>query len=843
MSKELKNIIEISFTQLGLKRRNNLPQHLMVENTYNSNLLTDISDVDYTKNNMGPMELGVIEDLPDLICDDLYVYTYLSKEDVVYIGNNIKTTTGGNGAGSELVNRFYGIISKTLTKNLPEGNKPHTQIIDTINLEFEKTRSLTITLVEKIEKKLKIREKWEKYTLKKPIGLVLLKIDVSEIPIIELEKIFKEFNNMLNITGCSVYEIDYTKDYYGTLIRDKLEKHLIKKHNYFVQEGEDSYFSENSIIDNKHSVGNNVISFINYNGEEINRIKLYNKFASNVETSSVRNKFGFHLSETIDNDNKYLDSLFNNKQVRDNGVTRIEVTVYGVYNFSVKNGLERINKKLSLFKGHSLFVKQPTPNQWINLRDNIDRCFIVGDKPQETIYVGYYGNSLTSRVGGVKLDCSKFSQDKWDKAIEWCIGDYGLKNVPIFVTNILFTDKQTIQLSSLKCYYKKDDTYTFLAPSNKPKKFFENYNKNIEDFLPSNNVVSWIRRTKKLQNITSRKSIFNIYEDDTLLQNKVIYTYSTKKRNILLKDVEYAKWFSLIELELKEEIKKVNEERKKEIEKLRYSIKCRTIREEGNKKRREIVFNKLTEKGYTNILELENTEWNFIGFRKLTSEKIICVLQNPTNKELILCFAQPKLKSKIEEVKKHFNCTIDKFERQTFWYYPDVLEEVEEIKIYFFYKKSFINNNGKEIEWLPTRLNSSSLNFNYEIMEEKNILEEELINKEKISYLSEIKDINKKEAISSYNMDEGIYIFTNFHKSICKGKDKTFVLLIPCNEDYTPKSTTPIITFGYFIEEELKKIKNLLEVEHPIYILLGNNYTTPTKKQHRKAKIVYNKEN
>ena len=226
-----------------------------------------------------------------------------------------------------------------------------------------------------------------------------------------------------------------------------------------------------------------------------------------------------------------------------------------------------------MFNGYNLFVKQPTSKQWINLRDNIDRCFILGDKPQETIYVGYYGNSTTNRTAGLKLDCSKFSQDNWDKAIEWCIGDYGFKNIPIFVTNILFTDKQTIQLSPLECYYKKEDTYTFLAPSNKPKKFFVNYSKDIEEFLPSNNVVSWIRRDKKLQNIKCRKSSFNIYKDDTLLEDKVIYTYSTKKRNILLKDIEYAKRFSLLEVDLLEEIKKSRRKKKRRNRKIKIFYK------------------------------------------------------------------------------------------------------------------------------------------------------------------------------------------------------------------------------------------------------------------------------
>ena len=843
MSEEIKKVIEITYKQLEIKCRKSLVEHLLIQNTYDSNLITDISTIDYTKDNLGKMELTAIEDIPELICDDLYIYTYLSKEDVVYVGNKIKTTSGANGSGPELVNRIYGIISKTLTKNLPEISKPHTQVTDTINLEYDRKEGLTRRVVKEIDDKLKIYEKWEKYTLKKAVGLVLLKIDVSAIPIIELEKNFPEFRNRLNTTGCSVYAIDYTKDYCGTLIRDNLERHLVNNHNYFIQDVGDSYFSENSIIDNKKSVGNNVFSFINYDKEgKINRVKLYNKFVANMESGTVRSKFGCHLSECIDNDNPYLDTLFNNKQVRDNGITRIEVSVYGVFNFSIRSGLEKINKNLSFFSGNSLFVKQPTTRQWKNLQENIDRCFIIGDIPEKTIFVAFYGNSITKRVAGLRLECGNFSPDKWDKALEWIIGDYGFKNDPVFVSNILSSDKETIQLSPLKCYYKKDDTHTYLAPTNKPKKFFNENHKNIEDFLPSNNVVSWIRRTKKLQNIANRKSDFDIYEDDTLLQDKVIYTYSTKQRNNILEDLEYAKWISTLKIQIEEHIKEVSEKRKQEIEKLRYSIKCRTIREEESRKRREIVFDKLTERGYTKLLELENTEWNFIGFRKLTSEKTIIVLENPLNKELTTCFAQPKLKNKIEEIKKIFSSTYDKFQRETYWFYPDILEEMDEIKLKFLQKKSFINNKGEEIQWLPSVLDNPSLNLNYEIMEEKSVLEERLKNKEKINYLSEIKDINKKEAVSSYNMEEGIYIVTNYHKTQCRGKEKTYVLLIPCMEDYSPKSTTPIISFGYFIDEELKKINDLSKVKHPLYLILGNNYTTPTKKQHRKAKLAYNKE-
>ena len=841
MSKELKNIIEISFKQLGLKRRNNLPQHLMVENTYNSNLLTDISDVDYTKNNMGPMELGVIEDLPDLICDDLYVYTYLSKEDVVYIGNNIKTTTGSNGAGSELVNRFYGIISKTLTKNLPEGNKQHTQIIDTINLEFENTRSLTITLVEKIEKKLKIREKWEKYTLKKPIGLVLLKIDVSEIPIIELEKNFKEFNNMLNITGCSVYEIDYTKDYYGTLIRDKLEKHLIKKHNYFVQEVEDYYFSDNSIIDNKHSVGNNVISFINYNGEEINRIKLYNKFASNVETSSVRNKFGGHLYDYVYSSNLRLRKLFWEKDVQERGNTRIEISVYGLQNpVSKEIGNNLVEKELTRTKelNQKLFYIQPAKQQWILLAERIQKCFFLVDREEALIYVAWYGNKVTGRVCGVKIDYSR-KKDKTDieNLIKWAISDFGFRMVPIYVSEIIEYGKDSIKMSPLRCFVKEENTTTKLVPSKKPG---ENNRDtmfiDIENFLPETKTIKWEWRTNALPPFDKRKPTYEIIEMSELTKDVQVSLLATVERQKREEELEEAKrntfWIRRAETILSTEM-----------EKLQYiyeSIKRKEQAEKEKEENLDLVTNLFKRLEPKSISNSDVGKYNLLGWKKAKYSSIVLLKNiNKEDETYNVIYANTRLEKFLKLFSPYFNETEDlKTKIHFFRSVTTCRDNYFRISIR---EKTRFFTSGKWIEYYPIFVDEN-------ITSKLKTKITEIINEEEKN--SSIEDLllrkieapeNTKDASRCVDLMEGEYSILAFAQNIFRSKTKTFLYI---EELENPKNQ--YLVSGYWIEEEVRKIeedRKLSSLPLPVICRLGMFKTTPNKKRARTCSIQFVKEN
>ena len=46
-----------TFKEIVLRPEKRLSYHLLLENTYENNLLSDISNVDYTKGNLGPTDL------------------------------------------------------------------------------------------------------------------------------------------------------------------------------------------------------------------------------------------------------------------------------------------------------------------------------------------------------------------------------------------------------------------------------------------------------------------------------------------------------------------------------------------------------------------------------------------------------------------------------------------------------------------------------------------------------------------------------------------------------------------------------------------------------------------
>ena len=68
--------ISATFTQLGLRSSKSVATHILLENAYESNLIPDISNVDYLADNNGPTSLQKLEGLPTFV-DDLYVFGYL----------------------------------------------------------------------------------------------------------------------------------------------------------------------------------------------------------------------------------------------------------------------------------------------------------------------------------------------------------------------------------------------------------------------------------------------------------------------------------------------------------------------------------------------------------------------------------------------------------------------------------------------------------------------------------------------------------------------------------------------------------------------------------------------
>ena len=292
--------------------------------------------------------------------------------------------------------------------------------------------------------------------------------------------------------------------------RDVLVDYFLDNLPFRIQGGEYIEDAEYTILDNVQSVGRNVLSFIHENEEtkNLHRVKLYNKIVSNFEAGEVRSCMGGHLSDYVYSSNERLRRVFETPEVQRRGLTRLEVSVYGNQgNIGRETGIEILQKNIQMVSPlHTpLYVIQEAKKQWLLLAEKITKCFCLVDRPNSTIYMGWYANTLTNRIVGTKGNFSKLIEEgKIENFIQWWISDFGFRMVPIFRADILRVEKDSFYMSPLQCYVKNPNSYTILTPCNMPTIVYKNP-PDIEYFLPSTELVSWKWREKKAAEYARRK--------------------------------------------------------------------------------------------------------------------------------------------------------------------------------------------------------------------------------------------------------------------------------------------------------------------------------------------------
>ncbi|MEW8689060.1 MAG: hypothetical protein AB2556_24840 [Candidatus Thiodiazotropha sp.] len=97
--------VQTTFQSIGLQSAKAVATHLLLENAYESNLLSDFAQVDYLAGNLVHTHLGFLPGLLMFI-DDAYVYSYLRREDCVVHGGRLSCTTGNGGAAKNIVARI-----------------------------------------------------------------------------------------------------------------------------------------------------------------------------------------------------------------------------------------------------------------------------------------------------------------------------------------------------------------------------------------------------------------------------------------------------------------------------------------------------------------------------------------------------------------------------------------------------------------------------------------------------------------------------------------------------------------------------------------------------------------
>ena len=577
---EATETIEATFKAMGRRSVRNITEHILKENIHEDNLINDIADVDYTKNHQGKTHLQEIEGF-GLFVDDLYIYGYLRREDIVYTPKGgVSCTEGANGSACCVVEMLRSIVRQTIGEN---SNLPHINIMHTVEIRNQQNSSILKTIAE-IEKKTPIRKKWEERTLNQAFAVFVVKVDVSNIPIQELQKYIMELEKSLSTIGYYIYCVDYTRDFSGTMDKEELTRYLLEEEN-FKMEGEPSDIdSQNIVLNNSSSVGRNVLTYLRRDGGNIVRVKFYNKIVSNLEAGEVRANFGGHIYDYVYSFNERLRRLFWHPDTKKRGITRLEVSLYGrQYRLNEKIGEFLISRELKLMsKNQMLFYIQPAANQWHALAEKIAQCFVLVDRPNHIIYMAWYGNSLTGRIAGVKIDYAKKKDwENIENLVLWTISDFGFRKVPIYRTDILEYTSDRVRISPLKCYVKGSQTKTKLTPCNKPGKFTKDVlDIEISDYLPSTEFINWEWRTQKPPSSNDRKPTGEILEMPKLAKNKKISLLSLterEKRNLELQEArKKTEW-----------IHKTNKILKEKIETIRFiSAKLEDLEKRKKKRRR-----------------------------------------------------------------------------------------------------------------------------------------------------------------------------------------------------------------------------------------------------------------
>ena len=639
----------------------------------------------------------------------------------------------------------------------------------------------------------------------------------------------------------------------STLVEYLVGEHGFREQGTFVQAMDSS---TPTILDNTHSVGNNVCTWISTHNGYTTRTKIYNKVVSNFEAGNVLERFGGHLADYVDCPNEHLRKTFCNEDVQNRGCTRIEVSLYANSNRTEMVANTHIQNVLDLVSSTPLFVVQPPQQQWRNLAKELDRCFVLADRPESTIYVCWYAHTKTKRMSGIRIrpKQSIVDNDKhWNQAILWAVSDFGFRNCPIFQIEILSADIDTgVHLSKLECYTK--DSKTILASCNRPCQLHPK----VEDptlFLPPTETVEWTWRKKKTHTIGIEKPTYPIQKVDSIAEQKTVSLLSTagrdKRLRELVEEQEAIEWRDGV-LDAIEEIRDAHKIAKQkwleEIQKLREMVVEYNKDQEDSSYVESIVDKSLSQNTeHISTISSEEKVYTILGYRKYpnknNSRVVLVETENIGMLEPICIWSNKGLERLLELSRKCTKYTTDKYNRTTYWYPKAMVctEGRQSIRLQIHVgAKQIYRPNGQNRDWYPVQVVEKPLDVEIDEIEEIPNLED--IEKEEKCLQSTNIEQMEIPPHTKWNklldVDQEQYICERFAVGIYRGNKKHVLFLLPTDKNGIPTTDEEKIVHGHFLEKEIERIGGLENKKQPLLCRIGAEKKTPQKKKDRLLYIV-----
>jgi len=851
-----------TFRRMGLRSEKRVAEHLLLENAYDSNLLSDISKVDYLDGCLGRTNLRPLEGLPAFV-DDIFVFGYLSREESVAQRGKLCCTSGETGSAKLVVASIANALERALgkTKYIPVA------IVHTVKVGEAASSTIRAT-IERIEMDTlyKAKARWiEIHPGKGVAGYFVAKCDVSEITLQDLHTGLPVFEKCLEGYGYGVYSIDYTQDFSGVLDREALVAHLgFQKQGDFC-----TAISEEqpTILDNTHTVGNHVCTWIETAEDgRAARTKVYNKVVSNFEAGEIREPVGGHLADYADCPNPHLRQTFQHPDVQARGCTRIEVSLYApnLDELSSEKAADTIGKvlhKVSEEKEEDgAFVVQPPGKQWQNLAKALDRCLVLADRPQGNIFLGWYAHTETGRISGVHIrpTPAKVREDaQWDKAVLWAAGDFGFRKCPIFRVDIQSADEEGVELGPLRCYAKDENARTILTANKKPTQLHPNGG-DLSVLLPPTDIVVWEWRDKKCHAIGTESSKYGLQEMQEIAANRKISALSTRNREKVLAELFYAsaaeEWrrkMWKIQEKNRERQEEAMRERKAELSNLRMYAETKKKIEAKNREIRTMVRRALC--GATKKLaELPpDRVWDVLGFRRKedfdfqrrTEYKVRLVLR-AGKEEAVVVWPTRSLQRVLFECLDSFLSIAESDRRELFWIQCFTgAGKYGGLSLRVGPSRTFKNLEGENIVWNPVEVVPAPDRERIQLLRQigsKNLDYEELREELAKNDLQRTTAPENKYTKKTTELPKGEYLCKRFASTTFRNAPRTILFLLPLGEDGEPTTDEETPTHGVFLEKEIAAMGGIEALEKrktPLRCWLGEEKTTPNKKKCRRVAI------
>ena len=837
-----------TFRSMGLRCKNSVAIHLLLENAYESNLLSDISKVDYLAGNLGRTNLRPLEGLPPFV-DDIFVFGYLSREECVFQKGKLSCTSGEKGTAKVVV----ASIANALERAVGKRGYMQTSLVHTV--AAGDTRSSTIrATIARIEKDTlyKANRKWKEIHPQKEIaGYFVAKCDVSEVPLEELHSGLHVFEKCLVGYGYGIYSIDYTQDFSGVLDRQALVDNLgFRRARDFCTAIDEK---EPTILENTNNVEEHICTWISTTAEgRTARTKIYNKVVSNFEAGEIREPVGGHLADFADCPNPLLRQTFLHPDVEARGCTRIEVSLYACpqNKLSSKKATDCIEKVLEQVSNedeeYGLFVVQPPSKQWQHLAESLDRCLVLADRLQGHIFVAWYAHTGTGRISGIHVHPTPAKvrdEAKWEKAILWAAGDFGFQNCPIFRIDILSADEEGVELGPLRCYTKDENARTILAACKNPTQLHPNGG-DPSTLLPPTDKIVWEWRDKKCHAIGNDSSKYKLQEIQEIAEQRKISAVSTRKREKVLAELRYSRGVETREMA----------KRRKTAKKRGGSGKgSRSGNCQPAKVRRDEEKNRSKKQG-----DSCNSGWHSIwgetkSCRIASRQKVGCPRFSRQRRQSPGCIAAWKRSGSCCLGDKRFAknptrvCGLLPFGRERQLWSAAFLASV----CLWFRKTWRVGVAHRTFEKFPKRArknhrvephpsgNRTRLAFLQDLgskCEEYETLRGELAK----NCLQKICAPANKTTKKTTDLPQGEYICKRFATTTFRNALRTILFLLPLGEDGEQATDEETPTHVVFLEKEIAAMGGIEALEkrkNPLRCLLGEEKTTPSKRKCRRVAL------